>query len=92
MGTSEVTTLQDFKNHLLSRGYLHFVTRVGVLQDDELYIHPDTIKAHEENAFNTKRIYVFKCKPLNAWSSTQTVRTYRKLCKCHIKILEEQGY
>lgn len=77
------------KKKLLENGYEMYIARQGCLVDDELWVHPETIQAHITNTHNPKYIFVFKEKYLNEWSSTQTMRRYKKLCKSHIKVLNE---
>lgn len=77
------------KQFLSDKGYTGYVTREGVLTDDELWIHPETIKAYNNGTPNPKYIFVFKEKYLNDWSSTQTMRRYRKLPKNAVKFLEK---
>lgn len=76
------------KKKLLENNYMRFVTREGVLLDDELWVHPDTITAHKNGTQNTKYIFVFTEKYLNDWSSTQSMKRFKKLAKTHIKFLD----
>ena len=81
--------LNPLKKQLVDNGYECYITAEHVLLDDELWVHPDTIKAHIDGTRNPKYIFVFKDKFLNAWSSTQTKRKYKNLCKSHVQFLEK---
>ena len=83
-----VKHLAPQKEKLYKNNYMRFITQEYVLLDDELWVHPDTIKAYKENTRNPKYIFFFKEKYLNAWSSTQTMRRYSKLTKWQIKYLQ----
>lgn len=82
--------LSNQKKKLVDNGYEMYIVRQGCLLDDELWIHPDTIQAYITNTHNPKYIFIFKEKYLSGWSSTQTMRRYKKLCKSHIKMLNER--
>ena len=69
-------------------GYQCFIMREGVLLDDELWVHPDTVEAYKNGTPNPKYVFVLKVKFLNEWSSTHTHRRYKKLCKKHLELLE----
>lgn len=77
------------KKKLIENNYMQFVTREGVLLDDELWIHPDTIKAYKDGTFNPKFIFIFKEKYLNEWSSMQTMKRFKKLAKAHVEYLKK---
>lgn len=80
--------LVKMKQKLVNNGYNCYIIEEHALLDDEIWVHPDTIQAYNNNTFNPKYIFVFKDKFLNAWSSTQTQRRYKKLNKKQIKFLE----
>lgn len=81
--------LSSVKKKLLENEYKMYIVRQGCLLNDELWVHPDTIHAHITDTHNPRYIFVFKEKYLNDWSSTQTMRRYKKLCKSHIKVLNK---
>lgn len=84
-----VSHLVPMKKKLVENGYQCYIMAEHTLLDDELWVHPDTIKAHVEGSKNPKYIFVYKDKFLNEWSSTQIQRRYSKLSKKHIKVLEK---
>ena len=79
------------RKKLQDNGYIRLVFRENCLYDDELWVHPDTIEAYINGTFNPKWIFVYKDKYLSAWSSTQTQRRYRKLCKWQLQVLSDNG-
>ena len=74
---------------LIDNGYQCYTIAEHALLDDELWVHQDTIDAYINNEFNPKYIYIFKDVYLNEWSSTHSIRKYKKLPKKYIKLLEE---
>ena len=83
-----VSHLTPMKKKLVENGYMHFITKEYVLLDDELWVHPDTIKAYQEGKHNPKYIFFYKEKYLNDWSSTQVQRRYSKLNKWQVEFLK----
>jgi len=79
------------KKKLIESGYKCYIMRQGCLLDDELWVHPETISAYVSSTHNPKYIFVFKEKYVNDWSSTQSMRKYKKLCKKHLKVIEPFG-
>jgi hypothetical protein len=79
------------RKKLYDNNYIRLVFQENCLYDDELWVHPDTIKAYIEGTHNPKYIFVYKDKYLNAWSSTQTQRRYSKLCQWQIQVLSDNG-
>lgn len=82
----------DQKKALIESGYNRYIMKEGCLLDDELWVHPDTISAYVSSTPNPKYIFVFKEKYVNDWSSTQSMRRYKKLCKKHIEIINKFHY
>ena len=80
------------RKKLKDNGYIGLIIRENCLYDDELWVHPDTIKAYIEGTRNPKWIFVYEDKYLNAWSSTQTQHRYSKLCKWQLQLLSARGY
>ena len=76
------------KKLLLDNGYERYILAEHCLYDDELWVHPNTIKAWMNNERNTKYVFCFYDKPLNEWSSTQTMKRFSKLAQKHLKILD----
>ena len=85
----QVSHLVPQKKKLIENGYRRYITQQGCLWDDELWVHPDTIKAYKEGTRNPKYIFTYKEKYLNEWSSTQIQRRSSKLSKAQIKFLAE---
>ena len=81
----------EMKQKLLDNNYSMFILREGSLLDDEIWVHPSTIEATLNNKPNNKYIFVFKEMYLNEWSSTQTMRRYKKLNKKQINFLQRVG-
>lgn len=77
------------KQKLIDNDYIRIVFEEHCLYDDELWVHPDTIKAHLDGTDNPKWIFVFKDKYLGPQSSTETVRRNRKLYLWQLKLLGE---
>ena len=80
------------RKKLQDNGYIRMVFQENCLYDDELWVHLDTIEAHLKGTHNPKWIFVYRDKFLNEWSSTQTQRRYRKLCKWQLQVLSDNGY
>ena len=81
----------EMRKKLQGSGFYRVVFQENCLYDDELWVHPETIEAYLNGTRNPKWIFVYRDKFLNAWSSTQTQRRYRKLCKWQIEVLEQNG-
>lgn len=77
------------RKKLVDNGYIRIIFATHCLYDDELWVHPDTIKAYKNNSRNPKFIFVYKDRYLNAWSSTQTQRKYKNLCDWQLKLLKD---
>ena len=77
------------RKKLYDNNYIRLVFQENCLYDDELWVHPDTIKTYIEGTRNPKYIFVYKDKFLNEWSSTQTQRKYSKLCKWQVQVLRD---
>lgn len=80
-------SIRDAVEDLLSKGYNGYVVKEGVLNDIELYVHNDTIKAMKELTENKKYIFLITPYYLNHNQNYFTIRKYTKLPKKYAKLV-----
>lgn len=72
---------------LLKNGYEYYMIRENVVSEDAILVHPDTIKALQNNTKNTKYVFIIKHTYANEWSDHCNIRKYKKLAKKYYKYI-----
>lgn len=82
-------SVSDYTQNLLKNGFYKFTVKEGVLNDTELYVHPETIKAVQAGERNPKFLVLVTPHFLNEWQNCFTIRKFRKIPEKYEKFIIE---